>query len=786
MKNHNTMPNNDSEPIANDTASMPQAADAAEPSGLPSFSCHELWKVMLLFIAILALFFSPAAFQGKMIYSGDLNGSDLLDMNVPRRVLAANAVRDGELPLWEPRLSDGMCLFAEGQAGTFYPTTLPLYLVFSPTHATTLSILSTLLVAMLGCYAWSRLYGIQPLPSLIGAVAFGLGGAFIFRLKFLNMIQVIAWMPWSFWALRAYKLSAKRVYLLALLAVWTFQILAGHPHVCYICWLASYMYGLALAWEFRHQPNGQPWYRFLAVMLATTAATVLLCSVQLLPTWELTQNSLRGQAIEWNDLYAYPLKVKHLARFVAPYCLGNPAIGTHATDLKQEGFFWESLPYFGIIPLLLALLAVFAKRPNKAAIIALGLLTLLCLLAAFGPQGGVYWLFWKFCPAFNLFRFPARMLIPTLCFSSLLAAWGAQSLYEWLGGRYSRKVAATALAALIAATGLELYHTSSQYQEYLPGSWEQPPASIKLLGKAQRVYSPLYIFTWDRLLNEQGWLGKHREIVHHLASLTPDSATIWGIQCPSDSILFDGGITLSLYMDVQGWQYSSIFSSLAPDKSSFDIMPDAAAWLRLQGISHVLSFMPLRNVASNPSIAGATVYSAQDSEGGLPPLYIYAIREPLPKARLVAPDLTKELPAFAQFIRDNYPTYQDGSLYEPSIGDNPSVGKATVSREGHCFITIDTECERDSFLIVSNTYHQYWQASIDGSAAQPVERVNYAFQGVPLPAGRHQVTLRFSSPAFSLGWKISAGMLILLIVCGAVGLFRSGTARQEQHGAALA
>ena len=145
--------------------------------------------ITLISLAVLTVFFWPAAAGGRFLYQGDLTGSDLLELNVPRRILAAQAVLNGELPLWEPRIGCGVPLLAEGHPGTFYPTTVPFYGLFSPTAATTLTIISTLLIAMIGAYALARVQGASPLPSLLAALAFGLGGTFIFRLK--NIIIII-------------------------------------------------------------------------------------------------------------------------------------------------------------------------------------------------------------------------------------------------------------------------------------------------------------------------------------------------------------------------------------------------------------------------------------------------------------------------------------------------------------------------------------------------------------------------------------------------------------------
>ena len=735
----------------------------------------EAWKITLFFIIVLTIVFYPAVWQNKLIYSGDLTGSDLLELNVPRRALAAAAVRDGEVPLWEPKLGNGICLLAEGQSAPFYPTTLPLYLTLSLTQATNISILSSLLIAMLGSYALSRSYKLGPLAACFGGLAFGLGGIFIFRLKHLNMIQVIAWLPWSLFALRSYWLTCRRGYLLLLTATWVLQILAGHPHVCYICWLTSYIYGLALYLEQPRQPHSsRTWYHLLGIMLASSSAAVLISGIQLLPTWELTQYSTRSKIISWDDLKVYPFKIKHFITLINPFYFGSPATGNFERAISDEGVFWDNTIYFGLLPLLSVCTALLWKKPKRSLYPVMGL-TILFSWSALGPSGGIYWLFWRLCPFFNLFRFPSRMFIPAVCFAAVAAAWSFQCLHDYLSRRCSSKTAAAVSITLTALTLADLFNANSSYQSYLPSSWEQPPAALELLSGRQRVYAPTYIITWDTVLEQRGWHQNENRVCHNINTLAPDLAAIWNVDCPSDRIVFDGGNELWLYFEGQAWQFSNIYSSLEQKDgavSSFDIYPGLLPWLRIQSISHIVSFLPIRQAGANPAVAQIIIYQdAQDSS--LKPLYIYALRDPLPKARLVDPHLTQELPEFAQFIRDNYPTYQAGSLYEPNIGSNPSIGTADILHEGHNYLTISTECSRDSFLIVSNTYHPNWRISIDDSPPVPVTRVNYAFQGAPIPAGKHRVTLRFASPAFDLGWKISAATLLALLALWGWSAFRN-------------
>ncbi|HBB98785.1 MAG TPA: hypothetical protein DC054_25685, partial [Blastocatellia bacterium] len=97
-----------------------------------------------------ALYFLPALLQGKVLCPDD----DLLQ-NVPFRVAAAQMMRSGYLPLWNPYIFSGMPLLATAQVGILYPLNWS-YLFFSPATATNLMVVATYMVAGLGAYLYTR------------------------------------------------------------------------------------------------------------------------------------------------------------------------------------------------------------------------------------------------------------------------------------------------------------------------------------------------------------------------------------------------------------------------------------------------------------------------------------------------------------------------------------------------------------------------------------------------------------------------------------------------------
>ena len=734
----------------------------------------ELTALFLFLAAVLALFFYPAVFQNRLIYSGDFSGSDLLELNVPRRVLAAQAVADGEAPLWEPKLGNGLPLLAEGQAGIFYPTTLPLYLALSATQATNYSLLLALLVAMAGGYAWARAYGVSPGAALLGAVTYGLGGAFVFRLKHLNMVQVIAWLPLSLALIRWYWSQRRFLYLPLLALVWAFQFLAGHPHVTYICWLSCYLYLVALAWEGRGATDPCPIGRLLAKMLMCTAVALALSAVQLLPTCDFAYHSTRGAAKTWADLHQYPFKAEHLSRLVAPFGGGNPAQGACRDNLQSQGVFWESAPFVGIVPLVMGVWALLARR--RRSTYALAGLACLLLWAALGAQGGLYWLFWKMLPAFDRFRFPARMLIPFLCFWAILAALGAQQLFETLRQRNWERVGIAVIALLLVLSLGDFYRVNQAYQAYLPASWEARPASLDALPEsAQRIYAPCYFYSWSQMA-QQGWHNADDRILYHLRTLNPDVAAMWGVSCHSDHVVFEGGMVLEPYFGLQCWESAEIQRGL--QQSGKLIMgEDWLEWLRRQGVSHIASFIPALEATNNPLLATTQVLS----EPAFPdrPLYVYGIKDPLPLVRLVAPaDLTQAVPAPVSFIASAFPDFARVSSYEKGQANQASTGQAVVLSQRRGETVVKTNCSERSCLAFMQTNAAGWSAFLEDGRELPIQALDYAYMMVELEPGEHTVTWRYGSAPFSWGWKIS----LLTLVLGVGYLIWRGRKRVSDKG----
>ena len=107
---------------------------------------------LLVTLAPLVYFF-PAV-RGQIVISPD----DGVIFNIPLRVAAANLIRAGHFPLWNPYIFSGMPLHGAAQAGLLFPLNW-FYLISSPPVATNLMMLATYMVAALGAYLFARRSG---------------------------------------------------------------------------------------------------------------------------------------------------------------------------------------------------------------------------------------------------------------------------------------------------------------------------------------------------------------------------------------------------------------------------------------------------------------------------------------------------------------------------------------------------------------------------------------------------------------------------------------------------
>ena len=142
-------------------------------------------------------------------------GGDLAPFLYPNYRFAAEHLRQGVVPLWNPHLYSGAPFAADIQSGLFYPVNLLVFLFVPDLTYLWLEYLSVFHFWLAGAtmYICLRLLvpqktddtsttgmgsRIAPLAAFAGALAFEFSDLFIVHFGNLNMIAVAAWLPLIF------------------------------------------------------------------------------------------------------------------------------------------------------------------------------------------------------------------------------------------------------------------------------------------------------------------------------------------------------------------------------------------------------------------------------------------------------------------------------------------------------------------------------------------------------------------------------------------------------------
>ena len=377
------------------------------------------------------LYFLPAL-RNHLVLGPD----DGMLFNVPLRVAAAQMVRSGHLPLWNPYIFGGMPMLAAAQGGFLFPLNW-FYLVFSPAVATDLVTISAYMLAASGAYFFARRTGASIAGAMTTSLIWQSSGFLIGQISHINIVHTAAMLPWVLWALERYVTNGSRARGALLAALVALQAFAGHQQtLAYSLMLvAAYAIVMALA-------DLENRRRYL-VSLAFLAAGVLLAAVQIVPTFELLRNSPRAAAT-YDFFSSFSMPRSFVSTFVAPYVMGGGDGRLFRAPYISQAYYTEYVAYAGMLALMLALIALLLKRDTRTKFWAVA--GFCCLVLAFGRGAPLYlYRLIYYVPILNLFRVPARHLMEVHFAVAVLAGRGLTSLAAMRGSRAAmRRVAIVA------------------------------------------------------------------------------------------------------------------------------------------------------------------------------------------------------------------------------------------------------------------------------------------------------------------------------------------------------
>ncbi len=751
-------------------------------------------------------------------------GGDLAPFLYPNYHFAAEHLRQGTIPLWNPHLYSGTPFAADIQTGLFYPINL---LVFLLVPALTYEWLEYLAIfhfwlagaTMYVCLRRLILDGDQntvsnqgntlhPLAAFFGAVAFEFSDLFIVHFGNLNMIAVAAWLPLIFLLFQhslhkgSYGLAAAGG---AVLAIAT---LAGHIQITLFILLTLGLYTL---WYLRFTiydlrftifkasfpkfsttsrrqqttDNGRRAifheFRPLFLLLTTLLITITLSALLLFPAYQMSQHTPRAE-LPYAEAAQYSLHPVQLVGLLIPNYFGrDPALHWGPWERVETG-------YIGLITLLLALIgSVLSRWKEKFFFVGLALVALLLALGGYSILHG--WLY-ATLPGFDQLRAPARFIFLLDFGLAVLAALGLNHLLRPLDDRQRATLHALLKPLTWGLGGLIVVAAPLSYYALLVTQDRNLAIFNRAIGAATGV-ATFAIFAVAALvvlhLARRLWLREARLGVTLICLLLLDLFTL--------GTNVDVGTT----DPTAAFEHPEALAFLAADEGLYRTEVTTDIWHLWQPNTALLhGFDDVWGLYNPLTLADTTLYwsgapprdtgrynflgikyiiaskAGAPADGDIIPVFdgdpevnIYLNQKAQARATLVgqavvAPDQAAAWEAIraADFDPTSTVILESGR----PLDTTPTGSLAILGYDLHS-VTLAVESDQPGYLVLADAYYPGWRATLDGQPV-PIHRANYAFRAVYVPAGQHTVRFLFNPLIWWVGLGTSGVTLVVLVGWG--------------------
>jgi hypothetical protein len=372
--------------------------------------------VVLLFFVVLGVSFALP----KDVTLGAPD-TDLIGQFVAWRAYAADSLRQGDLPFWNPYTFAGQPFFGGFQSALFYPPNLA-FLILPLGRAFTFSILAHLIVLGWGVGTWARWRGCTwPAAALAGFI-FPLSGVVfphVYAGHYSN-ICTMSWAPWTFLGLELWNRDRKlKGLLLGSFAV-CLQILGGQMQYVFFLGVAAGLHGLLNALVDR----AARWRALSGVAIVYLGAAAL-AAAQLLPGLSATAEGVRQGKLDYAFASSFALPPENLLTAFVPGFLGDG--GGNAQQYWGRGYAWEMSLFVGVAAVFLAFAAIINGPRARLSRLDLGIVAFLLVLAL-GRHLPIYAVLYHYVPGFGQFRGMSKFSFPALLFFVMAVAAGIDEL----------------------------------------------------------------------------------------------------------------------------------------------------------------------------------------------------------------------------------------------------------------------------------------------------------------------------------------------------------------------
>jgi hypothetical protein len=717
-------------------------------------------------------------------------GFDNLRIYYPIKKLAIDLIKNKELPLWNPYAFSGNTLLGTYQSAIFHPLAW-LFLILPQIDAWSIIILLQPFFGLVFMYFFLKEIGFDRISSLFGACTFGLAPFAVVWWEETYMAWYSA-MVLPLILLGMERLSKKYTFLNLFITivgiVWT--IVSGAPQMTF------YVFVFTGGWMTASLILKRWNIRVLIPISISIVVALLITGVHIIPAFEAYSNSARSSTDAKYIFTGYLVPIKHLITLIAPDFWGSPATYTYF----GEGFYYERMAYFGIVPLILVLITAGVMRyKEKRSWLFYTFLAILSL--GFSLPTSWFILYYLKIPFVSVVT-PSRIFFLSMFVGSILSAYGLRLVIQGLSKKLLIEITLI-FSSILGWIWISLFEKQREFKD----------VSSTLINMKNMIIPSLFILIVILIL----WISLKKSINKTCAI-----------------IILICSIVSSLY-------FCNKYLYFSDRKFVFPQNPVITELQKVKGVNRFWSFGKgyiFRNFPTYYSLFspegydsfyirnyGELIYAAKnqgkytrevdradaliESTDRINELLINPYRKRLldilgvkyivvKKIDLINKQLPPELKKVWSddkyaifeyslalprvFLVGDYDVYSSGpklleALYDKSFQPDKKIlleikldnfepskitGYANIVSYTANKINIVTENPQNALLYLSDNYYPGWKAYIDGKETE-IYRANYTFRTVVSPSGKHLVEFVYEPQSWKIGLTLTIMGLCILI-----------------------
>ncbi|MBU0569676.1 YfhO family protein [Candidatus Micrarchaeota archaeon] len=756
------------------------------------------WPLVVI-LAISVVFFYPVWLQGKDALPTDaLVGAhtpwievdwgypagvpiknqeitDAISQFYPWRSLVGEFWRAGKVPLWNPYMFSGTPFLATLHSATLYPLNA-VYLFMNNINAWNTLVFFQILLAGIFMYLFLRELGLKKEARIFGAIAFAFSGYMIAWLEFATGGHAGLWLPLLLLLELKLIKTQKRQWLIPIAMTFFCVFTAGDFQVPLYIIATYFLFGLFLMNK-SSKTKSKNFFKIIAGFIFG----IFLSLPQLLPTLELFSNSIR-QTDPYIAEYFYGLMHwKKITNFIWPDFFGNVV----TRNYWAEHGYHEYLAFGGITTLCFSTYSFFSKKLKFETFF--WLLFLGSLLFLF-PTPIAFLPFKLKIPALGTSSASRIIFLTDFC----LAVLGAHGLSKWMEKKDSRILRVifwfltitfgVALGLIISiylmsgGVGVQmLVNSKVALRNMIPSTlvliasgflffcWLIVFAKLNLKNFRKRFLCLLPIGILILFSAEMLRFAWKNTPFSPREFLFPRTETIEFLQKEDEPFRMVGrGIPLNYFMqyDIPSAEgYDPIYPLINgewfslvnfghtdnPSRRYGQVHSFSSSLLNYANIKYVVEYK--RNSRGELADDGEYVQDLQREqfeevflEGRVG---IFQNKESLPRIWMTSTDIRDE-------VMGRSLTPDDLEYIIDSITFYPNEVETRVNSSS------------DAFLFLSESYYPGWKAFVDDEQVE-IQRVNYLFQAITVPAGKHRIRFIYDPLSFRIGSRVTLVTLVFLI-----------------------